>query len=141
MPRDYYEVLGVSRNASEAEIKRAYRQLAMQYHPDRNPGDKGAEERFKEASQAYAILSDGDKRAQYDRFGSVGVGGFAEQGFGTRFEDIFESFFAGTGRGRRSRAARGEDLQYELKITLDEAAAGLETISPSRQPPTLSLER
>jgi molecular chaperone DnaJ len=128
MPRDYYEVLGVSRNASEAEIKRAYRQLAMQYHPDRNPGDKGAEDRFKEASQAYAVLSDPDKRAQFDRFGSVGVGGgFAEQGFGTLFEDIFESFFTGTGRGRRGRAARGEDLQYELKISLDEAATGLET--------------
>jgi molecular chaperone DnaJ len=128
MPRDYYEVLGVARGASEAEIKKAYRQLAMQHHPDRNAGDKEAEERFKEASEAYAVLSDPDKRAQYDRFGTVGGGGFTEPGFGTLFEDIFENFFAGgAGRGRRSRAARGEDLQYELKITLEEAAAGLET--------------
>jgi molecular chaperone DnaJ len=128
MPRDYYEVLGISRGASEPEMKKAFRQLAMQYHPDRNPGDKAAEERFKEVNEAYAVLSDPDKRAQYDRFGTVGqVGGF-EAGFGTLFEDIFDNFFAGAGgRGRRSRAARGEDLQYELKITLEEAAAGLET--------------
>lgn len=126
--RDYYEVLGVARNASEAEIKKAYRQVAMQCHPDRHPGDKRAEERFKEASEAYAILSDPDKRVQYDRFGTVGVpaGGF-ESGFGTLFEDIFESFFAGAGRGPRGRAARGEDLQYELKISLEEAASGVET--------------
>jgi len=128
MPRDYYEVLGVRRDASDAEIKKAYRQLAMQYHPDRNPGDKHAEERFKEASEAYGVLSDPDKRAQYDRFGTVAAaGGVGDQGFGTLFEDIFENFFAGAGRGRRSRAARGEDLQYEMKISLEEAASGLET--------------
>jgi molecular chaperone DnaJ len=126
--RDYYEVLGVGRDAGESELKKAYRQLAMQYHPDRNPGDKPAEERFKEVSEAYAVLSDPDKRAQYDRFGTAGPGGgFGDTGFGTLFEDIFESFFTGGGGGRRGRAGRGEDLQYELKITLEDAAAGVET--------------
>jgi molecular chaperone DnaJ len=124
---DYYEVLGVGRDASENELKRAYRQLAMQYHPDKNPGDKAAEERFKQISEAYAVLSDPDKRAQYDRFGTVGgVGGF-ETGFGTLFEDIFENFFSGGARGRRTRVARGEDLQYELKLTLEDVATGIET--------------
>jgi molecular chaperone DnaJ len=130
MARDYYEVLGVPRDASEADIKKAYRQLAMQCHPDRNPGDKQAEERFKAVNEAYTVLSDPDKRAQYDRFGTVGqAGGFGEPGFGTLFEDIFENLFAGgAGRGgRRSRAVQGEDLQYELKITLEEAASGVET--------------
>jgi molecular chaperone DnaJ len=126
--RDFYEVLGVSPDAGEAEIKKAFRQLAMQYHPDRNPGDGQAEDRFKEVNEAYAVLSDPDKRAQYDRFGTVGVaGGGFESGFGSLFEDIFENFLGGGGRGRRPRAARGDDLQYELKITLDEAAAGVET--------------
>ena len=130
MARDFYEVLGVSAQATEAELKKAFRSLAMQYHPDRNPGDKQAEERFREASEAYAVLSDPDKRAHYDRFGTVpaaGGGGGFDAGFGSLFEDIFENFLGGGGRGRRTRAARGEDLQYELKITLEEAAAGLET--------------
>ena len=128
MARDYYEVLGVSRSADDADIKKAYRQLAMQHHPDRNPGDKQAEERFKEVSQAYAVLSDPDKRAHYDRFGTAGsAGGFADAGFGTLFEDIFDNFFGGGGGGRRSRSTRGDDLQYELKITLEEAASGVET--------------
>jgi len=128
--RDYYDVLGVSRDASEAELKKAYRQLAMRYHPDRNPGDAQAEGRFKEVNEAYAALSDAEKRAHYDRFGTVspGPGGFADGGFGSLFEDIFEGFFAGGGRARqRSRAVRGEDLQYELKITLEEAASGVDT--------------
>ena len=130
MARDYYEVLGVSRNANDAEIKKAYRQRAMQHHPDRNPGDEASEGRFKELNEAYAVLSDPDRRAHFDRFGTAGPGpgpGFGDTGFGPLFEDIFENFFAGGGRGRRSRAARGEDLQYELKITLEDAAAGVET--------------
>jgi len=130
--RDYYEVLGVAQDASEAELKKVYRQLAMQFHPDKNPGDSQAEERFKEVNEAYGVLSDPDKRAHYDRFGSapgVAAGSGFEGGFGTLFEDIFENFFAGHGGGRRgrSRAMRGEDLQYELKITLEDAAAGLDT--------------
>ena len=131
MATNYYELLGVGRNATDSDLKRAYRQLAMQFHPDKNPGDKTAEERFKQISEAYAVLSDVDKRAYYDRFGTAPAtapGGGFEQGFGTLFEDIFENFFAGGGgRGRRTRAARGEDLQYELKITLEEAATGMET--------------
>jgi len=130
--RDYYEVLGVAPQAGEAELKKAFRALAMQYHPDKNQGNKDAEEKFKEINEAYAVLSDPDKRAHYDRFGVApgpGGGGGFEGGFGTLFEDIFENFFAGAGGGRRgrSRAMRGEDLQYELKITLEDAAAGLDT--------------
>jgi molecular chaperone DnaJ len=127
---DYYEVLGVTPQASDAELKKAFRALAMQYHPDRNQGNKQAEERFKEINEAYAVLSDPDKRAHYDRFGTAPGTGSAsgfDAGFGSLFEDIFENFLGGSGRGRRTRAARGEDLQYELKITLEDAAAGLET--------------
>src|ERR671915_1447880 len=126
--RDYYATLGVARGASEAEIKKAYRQLALQYHPDRNPGDTQAENRFKELNEAYAVLSDPDKRSQYDRFGTVAApsGGF-EPGFGSLFDDLFESFFTGPGRSRRSRSSHGEDLQYELTIALEEAATGVET--------------
>src|SRR4051812_33318025 len=115
MKRDYYEVLGVSKNASAEEVKKAYRKVAMQYHPDRNPGDKAAEEKFKEAAEAYEVLSDGEKKAQYDRFGHAGVKGngrgnggaqsaediFSQ--FGDVFgEDIFGSFFGGGGRSGRS---------------------------------------
>jgi molecular chaperone DnaJ len=127
VPRDYYEVLGVSRTAGDAELKRAFRQLAMQYHPDKNPGDGHAEDRFKELNEAYGVLSDPDKRAHYDRFGTAGpgAGGFSGD-FGSLFNDLFD-VFAGSGRGRRQRVFQGEDLQYEMKITLEQAAAGLET--------------
>lgn len=131
--RDYYETLGVSRDAGEVELKRAYRQLALQYHPDRNPGDKDSEERFKEVSEAYSVLSDPEKRAQYDRFGFVGVtgGGFdpSDFGLGTIFGDLFEGFFGGSTRGQRTRtrARRGEDLQYDLELSMEEAASGLES--------------
>ncbi len=136
--RDYYEVLGVSRSASEDELKKAYRKLAMQCHPDRNPGDKAAEDQFKELAEAYAVLSDAEKRAQYDRFGHAafeqggGAGGgfgfdFAASGFEDVFGDIFGDFF-GTGRraGGRGRARRGEDLRYDLEIKFEEAVLGTE---------------
>lgn len=126
--KDYYAVLGVSRDADDADLKKAYRNLARTHHPDKNSGDKNAEERFKEISEAYAVLSDPDKRAQYDRFGTVsGQSGFGDVGFGTIFEDLFEGFFGGSERGRRTRARRGDDLRYDLEISLEEAAEGLES--------------
>jgi molecular chaperone DnaJ len=136
--RDYYEVLGVGRDASLQDIKRAYRQLAVQHHPDRNPGDPRAEERFKEASEAYAVLADPDKRARYDRFGHEGVAangftGFDPSAFGD-FADILGDLFGFTfgdafgGRRRRGGPRRGHDLQYTLKITLEEAAQGVERV-------------
>jgi len=125
--KDYYAVLGVARNADDAALKKAYRNLARAYHPDRNPGDKKSEDRFKEISEAYTVLSDPEKRAQYDRFGTVG-GGMGDPGFGTIFEDLFEGFFGGGDRGRsRTRARRGDDLRYDLEISLEEAAQGIET--------------
>jgi molecular chaperone DnaJ len=131
--RDYYEVLGVDRSSPAEDIKKAYRKLALKHHPDRNPGDKAAEERFKQASEAYQILSDPDRRAQYDRFGHAafeqGAGGdfdFATAGFEDIFNDIFGDFF-GTNRGRsRSRSRRGEDLRYNLDIAFEEAVFGCE---------------
>ncbi|ALV06053.1 molecular chaperone DnaJ [Roseateles depolymerans] len=144
--RDYYEVLGVAKNASEEDIKKAYRKLAMKYHPDRNQGEgsKEAEERFKEAKEAYEMLSDGQKRAAYDQYGHAGVdpnaggfrGGPGAEGFGgfaEAFGDIFGDLFgggAGGGGGRRGggqQVYRGSDLSYAMEITLEEAARGKET--------------
>jgi molecular chaperone DnaJ len=127
--KNYYAILGVAPGADEGELKKAYRRLARMYHPDRNPGNRGAEERFKEINEAYGILSDPEKRAHYDRFGTVPAagGGGPDAGFGTIFEDLFEGFFGGGGGGRRNRARRGDDLRYDLEISLEESAEGLET--------------
>src|SRR5512139_3262700 len=124
--RDYYEILGVAKNASDEEIKKAYRKLAMKHHPDRNPDDKGAEEKFKEAKQAYEILSDSDKRAAVDQQAGMGGGGFGGGGFSDAFSDIFGDIFGGGGN-RRDRVYRGADLRYNLEIGLEEAARGTET--------------
>jgi len=127
--RDYYEVLGVNRDASEEEIKKAYRKLAMQHHPDRNPDNAKAEDNFKEAKEAYEVLSDQEKRAAYDRFGHQATegmaGGAGGAGFNDAFGDIFSEIFGG-GRGR-SNVYRGADLRYNLEISLEEAARGSET--------------
>lgn len=132
--RDYYEVLGINRNAPDDEIKANYRKLAMKYHPDRNPGDKEAEERFKEAAEAYEVLRDPQKRSIYDQFGHQGLEGSGFSGFRgfedifSSFGDIFEDFFGfGTGRRSRSRVQRGADLRYDLKISFMDAAFGTET--------------
>ncbi len=132
--RDYYEVLGVNRDASDDEIKKAYRKLAMKHHPDRNPDSKDAEEKFKEAKEAYEILSEPQKKAAYDRYGHAGVdqsmgggGGQGFEGFGDAFSDIFGDIFGGAGgRGGRSNVYRGADLRYNLEISLEEAARGAE---------------
>ncbi|MBT9155205.1 MAG: Chaperone protein DnaJ [Firmicutes bacterium] len=136
--RDYYEVLGVERSADEGDIKKAYRKLARQYHPDVNPGDASAADKFKEITEAYEVLSDADKRAKYDRFGHAafeqgtgggqgGFGGFSGDfgGFGG-VEDIFDMMFGGGGRRQRSGPERGVDLQYELELEFVEAALGKE---------------
>ena len=139
--RDYYEVLGVERDAAESDIKSAYRKLALQYHPDRNPGDTNAEEKFKEAAEAYAVLADTDKRHMYDRFGHAGLGGAATGGYDpsvfTGFEDILgglgdvfglgDLFGGGGGGRRRSGPQRGADLRYDLEISFEESAKGTET--------------
>src|SRR6185295_16427603 len=143
--RDYYDILGVAKNATEDEIKKAYRKLAMKHHPDRNQGKEGAsakesEEKFKEVKEAYEILSDSQKRAAYDRFGHAGVdpnaaaaGGFgAGQGFGSfadAFGDIFGDIFGGGrgGAGGRSSAYRGADLRYNMELSLEQAARGITT--------------
>jgi molecular chaperone DnaJ len=128
--RDYYEVLGVNRQANGAELKSAYRKLALQYHPDRNPGDALAEDRFKEASEAYEVLSDPEKRARYDRFGHAGnvfegFGGFNPSSINDVLGEIFGDIFGG-GRARRGGRNRGADLRYNLEITFEEAAFGSE---------------
>jgi len=131
--RDYYEVLGISKDASAAELKKAYRRVAMKHHPDRNPGDKAAEDKFKEASEAYEILSDPQRRAAYDQFGHAGVdqsggmgGGAGAGGFGN-FSDIFGDVFGdifGGGRAGRGGPSRGSDLRYNLQLSLEEAVRG-----------------
>jgi molecular chaperone DnaJ len=141
--RDYYEILGVNKGAAADDIKKAYRKVAMQYHPDRNPGDKAAEEKFKEAAEAYEILSDADKKAQYDRYGHAGVTGNGRGGysgnmnmedifsqFGDIFgDDLFGSFFGGSGGrqrgGQRNRGIRGSNLRIKLKLTYEEIAKGV----------------
>ncbi len=128
--KDYYELLGVPRDASEADLKKAFRQLALKYHPDRNPEDKEAEEKFKEINEAYSCLSDTEKRANYDRFGTaegIGAGfGAYTTGFGDIFEDLFGDFFGTFTGQRRTRATRGSDLRYDLDISLMEAAFSTE---------------
>src|SRR3989338_5136131 len=133
--RDYYELLGVSRNASADELKKAYRKLALQYHPDRNPGNKEAEEKFKELSEAYAVLSDSEKRKAYDQFGHAGVGagaggfgagGFSGFDFSEVFGDIFADFFGTERGGRGSRGTHGSDLQMGLGISFEESVFGTE---------------
>ena len=142
--RDYYEVLGVEKNASENEIKKAYRKLAMKYHPDQNPGDKSAEEKFKEVNEAYEILSDADKKARYDQFGFDGINNMGGQGFSGNMEDIlshindlfgssFGDFFGGGFGGfggnygqRQRKVHRGNDIRISLKLTLEEISEGVE---------------
>jgi molecular chaperone DnaJ len=139
--RDYYEVLGLARNASEADIKKAYRRQAMKHHPDRNPDDKSAEAKFKEANEAYEILTDAQKRAAYDQFGHAGVdpsmaagarggggfqGGAAGANFADIFGDVFGDIFGGGGGGRRGQAYRGADLRYNLELSLEDAVRGAE---------------
>jgi molecular chaperone DnaJ len=138
--RDFYEVLGVQKNANPEELKKAYRTKAMQYHPDRNPGDKAAEDKFKEAAEAYDVLTDADKKARYDRFGHQGLegmGGGASQGtdmddilrrFGFDSDDLFGQFFGGQSRGgqqRKPRGERGTDLRIRVKMTMEEIATGV----------------
>src|SRR5574340_347705 len=133
-PRDYYDVLGVKRDADEKEVKRAFRKLARKYHPDVNPGNKEAEQKFKEISEAYEVLGDADKRAKYDQFGQAtqqagagAPGGFAwaSPGFGN-IDELLEELLGGRAGGRRGpRRPRGQDLRFEIELTLEEAAQGV----------------
>ena len=134
--RDYYETLGVNRDASDDELKKAYRKLAMKYHPDRNPDNPKAEANFKEAKEAYEVLSDRQKRAAYDQFGHAGVdpqagmggfGGFGAGGFADAFGGIFDEIFGGGRGGGRTSVYRGADLRYNIEVTLEQAAFGTET--------------
>ena len=135
--RDYYEVLEISKSASTEEIKKAYRKMAIKYHPDKNPGDKDAEEKFKEAAEAYEVLSDDNKRARYDQFGHAGMGGAAGGGFGgfgggmnmedifSQFGDIFGGHFGGGfGGGQRQQQSRGSNLRIRIKLNLEEMING-----------------
>ena len=133
--RDYYEVLGVDRSASDKDIKKAYRRIAMKHHPDRNPGDKEAEESFKEINEAFEVLSDGQKKSAYDQYGHAGVdpsmggmggaGGFAGGNFGDIFGDVFGDIFGAGGGRSRSSVQRGADLRYQLELSLEEAVRGV----------------
>jgi len=133
--RDYYEILGIGRDSDDGQVKSAYRKMALQYHPDRNPDNPEAEEKFKEAAEAYSVLSDPQKRAAYDRYGHAGLQGAAAQGFDpgafADFSDILGDFFGlgdlfgGGGRGRRTRQQRGEDLRYDLEISFEDAMFGM----------------
>ena len=131
--RDFYEVLGVGKSSTDQEIKKAYRRVAMKYHPDRNPDDKDADAKFKEATEAYDVLMDKDKRAAYDQFGHAGVdqamggGGFQGGSFSDIFGDVFGDIFGGGGGGGRSGPQRGSDLRYTLEISLEEAVRGTTT--------------
>ena len=127
--RDYYEVLGVAKNVSDADLKKAFKRMAMKFHPDRNPDDAGAEEKFKEAKEAYDILSNAQKRAAYDQFGHAGVdssmggggaGGFGGGSFSDIFGDVFSDIFGGAGGRGGQRAYRGADLRYKLDLDLEE---------------------
>jgi molecular chaperone DnaJ len=128
--RDYYEVLGVEKSSSAQDIKKAYRRVAMKYHPDRNPDDENADEKFKEASEAYEILSDAEKRQAYDQYGHAGVdpqmggGGFQGGSFSDIFGDVFGDIFGGGGGGRRQGPQRGSDLRYTLEVSLEDAGSG-----------------
>ncbi len=136
--RDYYEILEIERNASDTEIKKAYRKMALKFHPDKNPDDKSAEDKFKEAAEAYEVLSNPDKRARYDRYGHAGVGGAAGGGFGgggmsmddifSQFGDVFGGAFGGFGgsRGQRRRVNKGSNLRVKVKLNLKEVANGIE---------------
>jgi len=144
MKRCYYEILEIARAAPVDEIKKSYRKMAMQYHPDRNPGDKEAEEKFKEAAEAYEVLSDQEKRSVYDRYGHEGLNGIGFKGFSgfddifSSFGDIFENIFGLNGGGRQQRSGKrsGADLRYDLEISLEDAALGKTTDVTIKKPVT-----